>query len=154
MKTSNLCLKKSATTLFAMRFTLVIGILIFTISLGKSQNSTSIPDSEKAKSGNIQPANSTQTLNTITPNNTVSTSKKISDQSTNISDSDFNAKKTNVNTGTIPEIKQPESNAPQKLAEHAPYMNDPDYAAKKEEWIKNYPEEYNAALNKSVKSNF
>ncbi len=36
---------------------------------------------------------------------------------------------------------------PQKIAEHAPDINDPDYAAKKEEWIKNYPDEYQQLLN-------
>jgi hypothetical protein len=34
-----------------------------------------------------------------------------------------------------------------KMGEHAPDIKDPDYAAKKEEWIKNYPEEYKKALN-------
>jgi Ni/Co efflux regulator RcnB len=32
--------------------------------------------------------------------------------------------------------------AGQKSGEHAPDPSDPDYAAKKAEWIKNYPEEY------------
>jgi len=35
-----------------------------------------------------------------------------------------------------------------RVAEHAPYLNDPDYEAKKAEWIKNYPQEYNAVNNK------
>ncbi|HPB24439.1 MAG TPA: hypothetical protein PLE11_01665, partial [Bacteroidales bacterium] len=39
-----------------------------------------------------------------------------------------------------------------KVAEHAPYLNDPDYEAKKAEWIKNYPQEYNAVNNKPANS--
>jgi hypothetical protein len=37
--------------------------------------------------------------------------------------------------------------APVRLGEHGPYSNDPDYDAKKAEWMKNYPEEYAPANN-------
>jgi len=37
-----------------------------------------------------------------------------------------------------------------KVAEHAPDFNDPDYETKKMEWIKNYPEEYNNLFRQNV----
>src|SRR5574344_2911804 len=46
-------------------------------------------------------------------------------------------------------------NSPQshiKIAEHAPYLDDPEYDAKKMEWINNYPEEYKSLSGKQVDS--
>ncbi len=46
-------------------------------------------------------------------------------------------------------------NSPQshiKIAEHAPYLDDPEYDAKKMEWINNYPEEYESLSGKQVDS--
>jgi len=48
----------------------------------------------------------------------------------------------NQNVGVIPGLNQPSANYPQKVAEHAPDINDPAYEVKKAAWIKNYPEEY------------
>src|SRR5574344_1973618 len=39
-----------------------------------------------------------------------------------------------------------------KIAEHAPYLDDPEYDAKKMEWINNYPEEYKSLSGKQVDS--
>jgi len=44
----------------------------------------------------------------------------------------------------------PVSATAKKLGEHAPDPNDPNYEAKKAEWIKNYPDEYNAVMNHSA----
>jgi len=41
----------------------------------------------------------------------------------------------------------PKSKSTIKLPSHAPALNDPDYQAKKEEWIKRYPKEYQQAIN-------
>jgi len=48
----------------------------------------------------------------------------------------------NQNVGLNPRLNQPSTNYPQKVAEHAPDINDPAYEVKKAVWIKNYPEEY------------
>jgi hypothetical protein len=170
MKTLILSLKKSTTGFFAMRFTLVIGILIFNVSFGKSQTSTNNSDSKqtiKTDTEKVQPVSQTQNHNTI--NNTMS-SEKLGEHAPDINAPDFKEKKTEwiknypeeyeaclkrsskSNTGTTvgtSEVKKPAT----KVAEHAPYSDDPDYAAKKVEWIKNYPEEYNALINKSSDKN-
>ncbi len=39
-----------------------------------------------------------------------------------------------------------------KLGEHAPDVNDPNYTRKKEEWLKKYPQEYNAVNTQSYKN--
>jgi hypothetical protein len=41
----------------------------------------------------------------------------------------------------------------ERLGEHGPYLNDPDFAAKKAEWIKNYPEEYKNNQKQKTKTN-
>lgn len=48
----------------------------------------------------------------------------------------------NQNIGLNSGLNQPSTYYPQKVAEHAPDVNDPAYEVKKAAWIKNYPEEY------------
>lgn len=48
----------------------------------------------------------------------------------------------------------PEIKTPEKAAEHAPMYGDPDYATKKEEWIKKYPDEYNAVNGSTSEADF
>jgi len=50
--------------------------------------------------------------------------------------------------------KPPENEIPEKAAEHAPLYGDPDYATKKEEWIKKYPDEYNAVNGSTSEADF
>jgi hypothetical protein len=40
-----------------------------------------------------------------------------------------------------------------KIAPHIPQPSDPDYAVKKEQWILNYPEEYNAYIGLNGRQN-
>lgn len=40
---------------------------------------------------------------------------------------------------------------PNKLAPHAPDPNDPNYAAKRDEWVKNYPDEYDKLIQEEQK---
>ncbi|HQI69861.1 MAG TPA: hypothetical protein PLT47_03875 [Bacteroidales bacterium] len=107
-------LKKSVTTFVGMRVTWVIAILFFAISVVNSQNSTNVPDSEKAKS-NSGAVQSQKESNPVIPAASLQ------------------------NMGVTKN----------KLGAHAPDVDDPDFVAKKAEWIKNYPEEYNALLNTS-----
>jgi len=53
------------------------------------------------------------------------------------------------NSGSNTEVPQVAKKPSVKVAEHAPYMDDPDYFNKKAEWIKNYPEEYEQVLKSS-----
>jgi hypothetical protein len=39
-----------------------------------------------------------------------------------------------------------------RLGEHGPYLNDPDYDAKKAEWMKNYPQEYDALIKANTET--
>ena len=105
-------LKKAVKKFVGMRVASLIAILIFAISVVNAQNSTNIPDSEKAKanSGAIQSQKATPPPVPAASLQNMGVSKD-------------------------------------KLGAHAPDVNDPDFAAKKAEWIKNYPEEYNALLN-------
>ncbi|HNX89695.1 MAG TPA: hypothetical protein PKH58_11470, partial [Paludibacteraceae bacterium] len=55
---------------------------------------------------------------------------------------------------TISGTGQQPQNIMMKAGEHAPYVNDPDYVQKKEQWIINYPDEYkqfNSTTEKSLK---
>jgi hypothetical protein len=162
MKTSYPNLKKPATTFFAMRFALVIAVLVLTVSIVNSQTSSSKTDRNKTVSG-------TQNQNTISSQNkTVVAPGKFGEHAPDINDPNFEAKKaewiknypeeykacqkspsntnTGSNAGTTTEIKRSNSDHPQKVAEHAPDLNDPDYDAKKAEWIQNYPQEYEQLL--------
>jgi hypothetical protein len=62
---------------------------------------------------------------------------------------EYNACQQKSTEGTSPVITQPVLDAPKKVAEHAPYFNDTDYATKKAEWIENYPEEYLQLQNRT-----
>jgi len=173
MKTFFLIFKKSETTLCAMRFALIVGILVFTVSMGKSQTSNSIPDSKKTRNTDTNKVESVSNDNnnttSTTKNNSACTSNKIGQHAPEMSDPNYEAKKIewiknypeeynaslekssvpngSVNNGTTSEVKHPNSDYPQKLAEHAPDINDPDYEAKKAEWINNYPQEYEQLTN-------
>jgi hypothetical protein len=50
-------------------------------------------------------------------------------------------------------VQLPLSVTQEKMGEHAPSINDPDYEAKKAEWVKNYPDEYRIYLEKQIKLN-
>lgn len=54
-----------------------------------------------------------------------------------------------VNSGIV----QTNTSIPQKIAEHAPDPGEPNYEAKKIEWVKNYPEEYKAVLQGAENEN-
>ncbi|HOY40048.1 MAG: hypothetical protein KBB11_02210 [Bacteroidales bacterium] len=65
---------------------------------------------------------------------------------------EYNALQPNGNQNTIVDVSLiPEASlkAP-LLGPHAPDSDDPDFEAKKAEWIKNYPEEYNVLHRNSV----
>ncbi len=111
-------LKNSEKTFVGVRVASLIALLIFAVSVVNAQNSTNIPDSEKAKtnSGVIQ-------AKKATPPPVPAASLQNKGVSKN------------------------------KLGAHAPDVNDPDFATKKAEWIKNYPDEYNALLNQANAGN-
>ena len=162
MKTLILSLKKSATTFFAVRFTLVIAIFVLTVSIGNSQTSSSTTKRDKTVS-NTQNQNSV-----LLKNNPVVTTGRLGVHAPDFNDPNFEAKKAEwiknypeeyeacqksssnpnagSNAGTTTEIKRSNSDHPQKVAEHAPDINDPNYDAKKTEWIQNYPQEYEQLL--------
>jgi hypothetical protein len=173
MKTSNLHLKKSATTLFALRFALAIGFLVFTVSIGKSQDDKTYVTKNPNKTSaavNIKPV-SQPPAQLIKPN---VIKEKMGEHAPDINDSDYRnkleqwmqnypeefeaylLKSEKPNAGmkscTYPEFKESKTNTPQKVAEHAPDLSDPDYDAKKQEWMKNYPDEYNACMMRSSES--
>ena len=165
MKTFAIRLKKSEPALCAIRFALIVGILVFTVTIGKSQTSNSIPDAEKAQSGSNGKNIHTVVLNS----NTTGTINKMGPHAPEFNDPDYEAKKIEwiknypeeynavlkktatpivvINKGTTAEGKHPNSDYQQKIAEHAPSTNDPDYEAKKAEWINTYPQEYEQITN-------
>jgi len=165
MKTSPIKLKKSEPALYAIRFALMVGILVFTVTLVKSQTFNSITDAEKAQSGSngniinavVSNSNSAGVLNKLGPhapefNEPNYEAKKI-EWIKNYPE-EYNAvlKKTTtpvviINKGTTAEGKHPNADYQQKIGEHAPNINDPDYEAKKAEWINNYPQEYEQITN-------
>jgi len=163
MKTTHSKSKRPVKKISVIRFTLVIAILFFSANMVKSQNSTSDSDYKPAKSTvkKAQPAINAQANKTIsTENNMVIIPKKLAEHAPEFNDPDYEAKKIewmekypdeynalqkktsncspHLNTGT----DKAGTIIPQKVAEHAPDLNDPDYETKKTEWIKNYPEEY------------
>ncbi|HNW90179.1 MAG TPA: hypothetical protein PKN48_10990 [Bacteroidales bacterium] len=172
MKTPTLSLRKSALSLFAFRFALVIGFLVFTTFIGKSQTDRTIATKDPSL---VKPVENNQTVvhpPVQNPNDDV-IYKNIGAHAPDINDPDFRTKSEEwmknypeefdawmlrtvkaypgTSSENYPEFAQPKP-AIQKVAEHAPAMNDPDYQAKKLEWMKNYPEEYDALMKKSLSS--
>lgn len=113
MKTPTLSLRKLALSLLAFRFALVIGLLVFTVSIGKSQTDRTIATKDPSL---VKPAENNQTV---------------------------------VHTP----VQNPNDDAIYKnMGTHAPDINDPDFRTKSEEWMKNYPEEFDAWMLRTVKA--
>lgn len=174
MKKNVLTFKARAGVSYAMRFALVIGILVFTVSIGKSQVDKTYVTKNPAKTiaaENIKPVSQTPAKNIKTD----VVSEKMGEHAPDINDSDYRNKleqwiqnypeefeayllkseKSNagIKSCNYPELKIPTTHIQQKVAEHAPLMGDPNYEAKKNEWMKNYPEEYNELMQNSSVSN-
>ena len=164
---------KRANKKTVVRISLLTGIILFTASAAEAQTTTARPVSGQAgKSGvvNVQPAGTAKPV--LAPAATIypaGAPEKMGTHAPDPNDPDFAAKKEewmknypdeykaslsknsaqSPGTGKeiIPGTVQPASAAPQKVAEHAPDINDPDYQAKKIQWIKNYPQEYQQLIN-------
>jgi len=108
MKKSTLKLKTQHVGFFAISLALIIGILVFTVSIGRSQNVNSSSNTRLTKTGGLGKAQNVLDMPAL--------------------------------NATIQGVNSAESL--QKLRPHAPVPGAPDYEAQKEEWIKNYPEEY------------
>lgn len=173
MKTPTLSVRKSALSLFAFRFALVIGFLVFTTFIGKSQTDKTFATKDPSL---VKPVENNQTVvhtPVENPNDDV-IYKNMGAHAPDVKDPDFRAKSEEwmknypeefdawmlrtveaypgTSSENYPEFAQPKP-AIQKVAEHAPEIGDPDYQAKKLEWIKNYPEEYNEIRSNSSLSN-
>ena len=185
MKKKPVTMKNQSGVFFCLRVVLMMGILLLAISVGKSQNTTNLPDSQRpgdANNGKIQVVTNTPTVTSAQNNqavnsnsNTFSTPDKLGEHAPNVNDPDFRNKmeewaknypeefnawmiKSNesnpgLKTSDYPAYNQPPANIHQKIAEHAPEMGDPNYEAKKQEWMKNYPEEYKECMSKASSNN-
>jgi len=173
MKTPTLSGRKSALSLFAFRFAFVIGLLVFTTLIGKSQTDRTIATKDPSL---VKPVENNQTVvhpPIQNPNDDV-IYKNMGAHAPDVNDSDFRTKSgewmknypeefeawmlrtvetyPGTSSENYPEFAQPKP-AIQKVAEHAPFIGDSDYEAKKLEWMKNYPEEYNELRSNSSLSN-
>jgi hypothetical protein len=146
MKTSFLHVIKQLIASSAMRFSLVIGILVLVVSIGKSQ-------STETQQKVVRPKNSISPDKVVKPQSTVNPQTTLQTQSANSKvDKEFqggnNGKETqavvNSNSSITPVSNTISSKIDKKTDIHAPDPNDPDFEAKKAAWIKNYPDEYNA----------
>jgi len=182
MKKFTFTLKMQTAIFYAVRFALLTGFVLLTFSAVKSQTTvtsqttvkksvteinTNNTQQDKANPGNIQPVvNSNADSKAATKNNNAVNPQKVAEHAPNFNDPDYAAKKEEwiknypdeynatqqispnnnpgMDKGTTTVKITPATNVPQKAAEHAPNFNDPDYAAKKIEWVKNYPDEYKA----------
>jgi len=172
MKKLNPNLKKTTKKFFANRFSMVIVILALTLSMGKSQNlpgnSDYRPVIKPSDIEKVQPL----TIQQNAEKNTVVVSKKSGAHAPDANAPDYEAKKAewiknypdeykafsgiqeNIPSDNKEIVKtstaiHPASKPHTKIAEHAPYLDDPNYEAKKTDWIKQYPDEFEAVLQKS-----
>lgn len=165
METTFIKLKKSQPSLIAIRFALMVGILVFTVTPMKSQTFNSTTDAEKAQSG----SNGNSINYSVSTTNSAAPLNKPGLHAPEFNDPNYEAKKIEwiknypdeynaflkntttpsviINKGTTAEGKHLNSDYHQKIAEHAPNINDTDYEAKKAEWINNYPQEYEQITN-------
>lgn len=158
MKTPLVSLKKMTIALFALRFVLLTVILVFTVSIGQSQT-------------NVSPANNKSSNNKVVENplkkwahapdpNAPDFEEKKQEWKRNYPE-EYGAylkefRNPNLNQNVVKpnttvqsgsncsgnKYQNPGSKYPNKVAEHAPDLDDPEYEIKKAEWIKKYPEEY------------
>jgi len=174
MKKIIISLKSPAITLIAKRLVLVIGIIVFTVSIGNSQVDKTYVSKDPSKekpAGNIQPVNNAPVQN---PKADL-IYENMGEHAPSVNDPDFRNKmeewaknypeefnawmiKSNesnpgLKTSDYPAYNQTSANIHQKIAEHAPEMGDPNYEAKKQEWMKNYPEEYKECMSKASSNN-
>ncbi|HNX89797.1 MAG TPA: hypothetical protein PKH58_12005, partial [Paludibacteraceae bacterium] len=126
---------------------------LFVISVGLGQAQTDIQNEKPS------PQTSDQNIN--------GTTLKITGHSPSINDPDYEAKKqewiknypeeykqllesNKAAQGNVIEKPQPRITYPEKVATHAPELDDPRYDEKKQEWVKNYPEEYKSIYKPAV----
>lgn len=141
MKTQIAPTKKMVTAFLLVRLAFVIGIVMFTFSVGKSQS--------------------------ITTTNQPVTVEKMGAHAPDINDPNLAAKKQEWMKSNPDEYKayltkiygegwdakvsqnngQTNTTVTRKMSEHAPDVDDPDYISKFAEFMKNYPEEYKAGMN-------
>jgi len=160
MRTS-IFFSRLATLSFAMRSVLVAGLFVLSVVMGQAQ--TNLPPAGKTQINSTNNQVTTlglpdlnQTHQTTAPN-IEGTSLKTAGNAPSVNEPDYEAKKQewiknhpeeykklleSNNTTTGNEKPQTRITYPEKVAPHAPALDDPKYTEKKEEWMKTYPEEY------------
>jgi len=170
MKKTQTSFKNKAALISIIRNTLVGGIIVCCVAAGNAQVTTTRA-SEGLSEQKATPKNqsvSTRpdiTLQRIQPE---ATREKMGEHAPDFNDENFQTKKAEwiknypeeyeaflkkTATSGARKVQTPQAVKPhQKIAEHAPFLDDPDYAAKKAEWMKNYPQEYEQVMQEGQHS--
>ncbi len=164
----------------SMQLLLLCGLILMSFSAARSQNATINPQTSNKKENSSKQDKTKKSDNETLNNNSSETiivsgindsPASMGTHAPDINDPEYDIKKEEwinnfpeeynyylKNSGSAHSGEKVENNVKaeqivnnihSKAADHAPDINDPDYATKKTEWIKNYPEEYKASLQGS-----
>jgi len=168
MKKTQITFKNKAALITFFRVALVSGIIIYFGSAGNAQVTTTRANNAGfSEQKTMQKNQNVSTKNELILRRAqpVMAQEKMGEHAPDINDKDFQIKKAewvknypeeyeaflnkSVKSGSKQAQTSQAANPHKKIAEHAPFLDDPDYIAKKTEWINNYPQEYEQVMRQS-----